>query len=106
MAGPEGALVGGAAGSSVTMALQWLGNELSSRLLGPREEQRLGYVYTLAAAEIAERFKTGEQVRQDGFFGENSYRRSEGEEVWESILMKSQREPEEKKLPYMAHLWA
>ena len=106
MAGPEGALVGGAAGSSVTMALRWLGHELSSRLLGPREEQRLGYVYTLAAAEIAERIRAGEQVRQDGFFGENTSGRSEGEEVWESILMKSQREPEEKKLPYMAHLLA
>ena len=106
MAGPEGALVGGAAGSSVTAAMRWLGHELSSRLLGPREEQRLGYVYTLAAAEIAERIGAGEQVRQDGFFGENTSGGSKGEEVWESILTKSQREAEEKKLPYMAHLLA
>ena len=106
MAGPEGALVGGAAGSSVTMALRWLGQELSSRLLGPREEQRLGYVFTLAAAEIAERIQAGEQVRKDSFFRENPSGRSACEEVWESILMKSQREPEENKLPYMAHLFA
>ena len=104
--GPEGALAGGVARSSVAMGLRWLGQEMSSRLLGPREEQRLGYVYTLAAAEIAERMKAGEQVRQDEFFSENPSRRSEGEEVWESILMKSQREPEENKLPYMAHLLA
>ena len=106
LAGPEGALVGGAAGSSLTMALRWLGREMSSRLLGPREEQRLGYVYTVAAAEIAERIKSGEHVRQDGFFGTSRSGRSDGEEVWESILMKSQREPEEKKLPYMAYLLA
>ena len=106
VAGPEGALVGGAAGSSITMALRWLGQEMSSRLLGPREEQRLGYVFTLAAAEVAERINAGEQVRQDEIFSDNPSGRSEGEEVWESILMKSQREPEEKKLPYMAHLLA
>ena len=106
VAGPEGAFVGGATGSSITMALRWLGQEMSSRLLGPREEQRLGYVYMLASSEIAERIKAGEQVRQDEFFREKPSSRSEGEEVWESILMKSQREPEEKKLPYMAHLLA
>ena len=106
VAGPEGVLVGGAAGSSITMALRWLGQEMSSRLLGPREEQRLGYVFTLAAAEVAERINAGEQVRQDEFFSDNPSGRSEGEEVLESILMKSQREPEEKKLPYMAHLLA
>ena len=106
IAGPEGALVGGTTGSSVTMALRWLGHELSSRLLGPREEQRLGYVYTLAAAEIADRIGAGEQVREGGFFGENPSGRSAAEEVWESILMKSQRESEERKLPYMAHLLA
>ena len=106
VAGPEGALVGGAAGSGLTMALQWLGQEMSSRLLGPREEQRLGYVFALAAAEIAERIEAGGQVRKDGFFSASQPGRSDGEEVWESILMKSQREPEEKKLPYMAHLLA
>ena len=106
MAGPEGALVGGAAGSSLTMSLQWLGQEMSARLLGPREEKRIGYVFTLAAAEISERIKAGDQVRQDRFFGNDRDGRSDGEEVWESILLKSQREPEEKKLPYMAHLFA
>ena len=59
-----------------------------------------------AAAKIAKRINAGEQVRQDEFFNDNPSGRSEGEEVWESILMKSQREPEEKKLPYMAHLLA
>ena len=37
VAGPEGALVGGVAGSSITMAFRWLGQEMSSRLLGPRK---------------------------------------------------------------------
>ena len=88
------------------MSLRWLGAEVSSRLLGPREHQRVGYVYTLAASEIAKRIENGEQVRQDGFFDESSDGRSDAKQVWEGILMKSQREPEEKKLRYMAHLLA
>ena len=99
LGGPEGAALGGAAGASLSIGLRWLGGELSSRLLSPREEQRLGYVYTLAAAEIAERVKKGERIRDDGFFGGSHQGRSDAEEVWESALMKSQREPEEKKLP-------
>ena len=106
LGGPEGVALGGAAGTSLSIGLRWLGRELSSRLLSPREEQRLGYVYTVAAAEIVERVKRGERIREDGFFGESHQDRSDAEEVWESALMKSQREPEEKKLPYVAHLLA
>ena len=102
--GPEGALIGGAVSSSAAIALRWLGAEISSRLLGSREQQRIGYVYALAASEISERIKGGAEVRQDGFFDLDDRDRSDATEVWESVLMKSQREPEEFKLPYMAHL--
>ena len=61
---------------------------------------------TLAASEIAMRIENGEAVQEDGFFDERNDRRSDAKEVWEGILMKSQREPEEKKLPFMAHLLA
>ena len=104
------ALIGGAAGGAasavVGMTLQGLGYELSSRVLGPREEARIGTVFTLAAAEIHERCNNGEKVREDGFFTPNEDGRSDAEEVWENVLLKSQREAEEKKLPYMAHLMA
>ena len=98
LGGPEGAVVGGAVGSSAAMGFRWLGTEISSRLLGPREQQRIGYVFTLAASEIAMRIKDGEAVREDGFFDERSDRRSDAKEVWEGILMKSQSEPEEKEI--------
>ena len=104
LGGPEGALVGGAVSSSAAVSLRWLGSEMSSRLLGPREHQRIGYVYALAASEISERIEGGGEVRQDGFFDLGDGGRSDATEVWESVLMKSQREPEELKLPYMAHL--
>ena len=106
LGGSEGAFLGGALGSSAAIGFRWLGAEISSRYLGPREHQRVGYVFTLAASEIATRVEGGETVRQDGFFDENNNSRSDAKEVWEGILMKSQREPEEMKLPYVAHLLA
>ena len=80
---------------------------MSARLLSPREEQRVGYVFTVAASRIAERIQSGESVRDDGFFGDMAEdARSDATEVWESILTKGQRESEEAKLPYMANLLA
>ena len=106
IAGPAGAAVGGTFGAAATMAVKAIGHELSSRVLSPREQVRVGGVFTLAAAEIVERCRNGESVRDDGFFGTGDGGRSDAEEVWESTLLKSQREPEERKLPYMAHLLA
>ena len=106
LAGPAGAAVGGSIGAAATMAVKAIGHDLSSRLLSPREQARVGGVFTLAAAEIVERSQKGESVRDDGFFDTGGSGRSDAEEVWESTLLKSQREAEEKKLPYMAHLLA
>ncbi len=104
--GPVGAVVGGAVGAAATMAVKSIGHDLSTRLLSPREQVRVGGVFTLAASEIVERCRNGESVREDGFFDAGVDGRSDAEEVWEGALLKSQREPEEKKLPYMAHLLA
>ena len=104
--GPPGTAIGGLSGYLVGKALVRIGDEISQRLLSPREEIRTGSVYALAAAEIIERQKSGEQVRNDGFFDPDHTGRADAEEVWENILLKSQRESEEKKLPYMAHLLA
>jgi hypothetical protein len=49
----------------------------------------------------------GESVRRDGFFDRRPDKgRSDAEEVAESVLLKSQREPEEKKIPYMGYLFS
>ena len=104
--GPAGAAVGGVLGVATTIVFKKIAHDLSSRLLSPREQARVGGVYILAAAEIVERRQNGEKVRDDGFFDTGDLGRSDAEEVWESTLLKSQKEPEEKKLPYMAHLLA
>lgn len=104
--GPAGALVGGALGAALSGSLTDIGREMSKRLLSPREEARVGRVFVLAAEEIIQRKITGENVRDDGFFETDQTGRGDAQEIWESVLLKSQREPEEKKLPYMAHLLA
>lgn len=104
--GPVGAAFLGASGAAAAAALKHIGEEASKRLLGPREQVRIGGVLAIAAGEISQRLEHGETVRIDGFFDKKPTGRSDAEEVAESVLLKSQREPEEKKIPYMAHLLA
>ena len=102
--GPISAALLGAGGAAVAKALKHIGQEVSERLLGPREKVRVGGVLAIAAAEIKQGIANGESVRTDGFFDEKPSGRSDAEEVAESVLLKSQREPEEKKIPYMGYL--
>ena len=106
LAGPLGAVVGGATGTALSMALNKLGNEISQRLLSPREQARVGFVLAHTAKNINDLFAKGEVLRTDGFFDADEGDRSDAEELAESVLLKSQREAEEKKLPYMANLLA
>lgn len=104
--GPTGAALLGAGSTAVAVALMHIGEEAAKRLLGPREQVRVGGVLAIAAGEIHQRLEQGESVRTDGFFEPKGGSRSDAEEVAESVLLKSQREPEEKKIPYMGHLFA
>ncbi len=104
--GPVGAALLGAGGAAAGMVLKHIGQEASERLLGPREVVRVGGVLAIAAEEIRQRLESGEYIRTDGFFDQKKAGRSDAEEVAESVLLKSQREPEEKKIPYMGHLLA
>lgn len=104
--GPTAAALFGASGLVVSKALVYVGNELSSRLLGPREKMRIGATLALAGEEINERIKNGETIRSDDFFSKDNVERSKAEELAESTLLKSQREAEEKKVPFLAHFLA
>lgn len=105
-AGPAGAATLGAAGTMVSDSLAYVGEDVSQRLLGPREKMRVGGILALSAARIEERLKRGDRVRDDGFFDEGVAGRSSADEVAESIITKAQREAEEKKLPFMGNLLA
>lgn len=98
LAGPAGVIVSG--------TLKGIGKDIQERQLSPREDFRVGKVLAIAALEIHQRLERGESLRDDGFFDKKSTGRSDAEEVAEAIVLKCQREPQEKKIPYMAYLKA
>ena len=87
----SGALVGAASGKTLEIALKKMWR------LSPREEARVLNAIEVAKQEIQRRLESGEEPRKDWLF-------SDAEEVVESVLLKVQREPEEKKVRYMGHL--
>ncbi|WP_311272115.1 MULTISPECIES: hypothetical protein [unclassified Rhizobium] len=105
-AGPAGAAALGAAGTMASEALAHIGEDVSQRMLGPRERVRVGGVIALTAQGIQDRLRAGKQTRSDGFFDEREDGRSNADEIAESIITKAQRESEEKKLPYMSKMLA
>jgi hypothetical protein len=105
-AGPAGAAAGGAAGAVASSVLKHVGDEISERVLSPRERVRVGGVLALVASEVKGRLESGQTPRSDGFFSAGASGRSDADEVAEAVLLRSQREAEEKKLPYVAHLLA
>ena len=104
--GPAGALIGGAANAAVSMAITRLGGEISERMLSSREKARVGFVMGHAIAIMNERIESGDSLRSDGFFDAGDTDRSDADSVIEAVLLKSQREPQERKLPYMSRMFA
>ncbi len=110
VAGPAGGLVGalcgGAGGKAIEIALRAVCQEIWARQSSARERMRVGTVLDVVITEIRRRVEAGESVRADGFFDAKQAGRSDAEEVAESVLLKAQREPEDKKIEYMGHLFA
>lgn len=104
--GPPGALGGAATAPLMTRTLRFVARELRERILGPREELRIGTAITHAAERVRERLEAGEEVRNDGFFGRNPAGRSEADEIVEGVLLAAQRSYEERKVPYHGRLLA
>ena len=103
---PITAAFSGAGGAAAAGILKTIGQEFSERQLSDREDFRVGKVLAIVAWEIHQRLEKGESLRNDGFFDKKPTGRSEAEEVAEAILLKCQREPQEKKIPYMGYLKA
>ena len=86
-------------------SLKNIGQEFAERMLSPRENLRVGSALILASEGIRRRLENGENRREDCFFDENDTGRSEADEVLENMVLKIQREPEEKKTPYIAKIF-
>ena len=94
------------AGPTISHTLQKIGREISTRLLGKREEKRIGAALVFAARKIEANRAAGQTVRTDGFFTEQPDGRSPADEIAEGVLMVVQREHEERKLPFYGNLLA
>ena len=92
--------------SVVGNVISGIGQDFWSRRLSQHEKRRVGTVLGYAIDEIDRRFQAGESVRADDFFDVKLADRSDAEEVAESVILKVQREPEEKKIPYMGYLFS
>jgi hypothetical protein len=105
-AGPAGAVVGGASGPIITRTVKKIAGEIRQRLLGHREEVRIGATLTYAVEKIKEKIDKGQQVRQDDFFDYQQNDRPPADEILEGVLFASQKEHQEKKLKYYGNLLA
>ena len=102
---PGGEVIGSVLGSAAGNLLSGVAQDIWERRPSYREKKRAGIVLAIVINEIQRRFDAGESVRADDFFDANLTGRSDAEEVAESVLLKVQREPEERKLPYMGLLY-
>lgn len=106
VAGPVGAVGGATLGALVQTAVQWIGKEIKERQLSKREEKKIGTVYELAKRKIEENIKNGKPIRNDPFFMPEAEERSSADEITEETMFAAQRESEEKKLPFLANMYA
>lgn len=98
-----GALVGGAkAAWAVTYKL--MGKELAGRVLGQKEEQRVGATIIYSSDKFKKNLESGRQLRADNYLGIDSSVKPPVEENLEAVLLTAQREYEEKKIPYLGNL--
>jgi hypothetical protein len=107
LGGPAGALGGAAAGVVVTRVLKRVGADIKQRILGPREEVRIGAATAYATVAIDGALRSGEIPRQDGFFEPNEDGdRPAAEEVLEGVLIRARDSYEEKKVPLLGIFYA
>ena len=86
----------------VYKALQNVVEDFAERMLSEAENRRVCDALILASQGIHKRIENGEIPRRDGFFYKDFSGRSGDREIIENVLLKCQREPEEKKIPYIS----
>jgi len=81
-----------------------LATEMADRLLSRKEKTRTSEVIIMAAILLKEAKESGREIRDDALFRDALPQSAEGEELLEGILLVAQREHQEKKLKFLAHL--
>lgn len=105
IAGPVGAVGGALVGDAIEKVFKWAGDEISRRILSKREAKRISDVMVMAKEKIESNFEEKKKLRQDDFFKEFDNRNT-AEEILEGTLLAAQKEYEERKIKYIANLYA
>lgn len=106
LGGPEGALLGAAIGAPTAAALSWGIQEVGSRSLGRRGQERAMGAAAYAADRLRDLKKAGLPIRNDGFFENPPSGRNVGREVAEGVLMAAHDAFEERKVRHIGYLYA
>ncbi|HVQ57673.1 MAG TPA: hypothetical protein VMS60_02085 [Solirubrobacterales bacterium] len=83
-----------------------MGADLKQRILGPREELRVGAATAFAGAAIQALLEDGQQPRDDGFFDSTENQRPAAEELFEGVLLQARDAYEEKKVRLLGVMYA
>lgn len=104
-AGPIGIIIGGVSGPIITRTFLKIGSEIKQRILGTREEKRIGAAYFFAIEQINRNLSQGKAL-ESKIISENSFGRIESEEFLEGVLLTAQKAYEEKKIKHIGSLYA
>ena len=94
----------GAGTAWATNEILTIGQEVMGRVTA-RSAIRTGAALTIIAADAQEHRDQGDHPRTDGFFDERGMLRADAQELLEAILLASANCFEERKLPFMAHMY-
>ncbi len=103
--GLGGAAAGGPLGVIIAKSAKKVLSDISNRYLSKREEIRVGATAAFALEKIKICLEAGKSPRNDGFFNASG-KRSEADEVFEGVLLKSKNEHEEKKAKILGNIFA
>jgi hypothetical protein len=106
IAGPIGAIGGAVVGPIISDVFQKVGYDISERILGNREQIRVGATYSLAVNKLEQNIQHGAQLRKDDFYSLEKENRSKAEIILEGTLLKARSEYEEKKIKYYSNFLA
>ncbi len=102
----------GAAPAAIAAIAKDTLSDLLNRHLSDRERARTERAFNQIKHIIEIRLNRHEQPRDDGFFGENrndaigNIDRADAAEILEGVLLKCQREHEQRKVQFIANIWA
>lgn len=106
IAGPPGAIIGGASGPILTRLFAKAGKEIKERVLGNREEIRIAHTYSTGWYRLKYRLEKGDTLREDDFFDSDEINRSAADEILEGVIRSAQSEYQERKLRFYGNLLA